>query len=49
MQGVSGTKINDGSENADISLINHNVGENNNYLYEAYGNYFEDPYEVGWD
>jgi hypothetical protein len=49
IQGASGTETNDGSENADISVMDHNIGENNNYLYEVNGYYFEDPYEVGWD
>jgi hypothetical protein len=49
MQELSDTNTNDGSENADVFMINHNIPENNNYLNEAHGNYIENPYEVGWD
>jgi len=49
MQVVSGIDTSDRAENAGISAINHNIGENINNMYQVDKNYFEDPYEVGWD
>lgn len=38
-----------GSDNAGVSMINHDMNvEDNLYVEELYDD-FEDPYEVGWD